>query len=83
MTSVSVQCCWAVGGAPHLVRFQLNGIDHLVEEVLDQWSGADCSFVKLRADDGNLYVLRHDGSGSTESWALTSFRKDPGSYKSS
>lgn len=71
-----VRCCWAVGAVPKLVRFQLDGRDHLVEEILDQWSGAGDSFVKLRADDGNIYVLR--GNVAAESWALTSFRKDIG-----
>jgi hypothetical protein len=82
MTPVHVQCCLAVGGAPQVVRFQLNGTDLLVEEVLDQWTGADCSFLKLRADDGNLYVLRHDGTGARESWVLTSFRKEVNCYRS-
>jgi hypothetical protein len=78
MTPIPVQCCWATVGA-QLVRFQVNGKDLLVEEVLDQWSGKDCSFLKLRADDGNLYVLRRDSTGATmDNWALTSFRKDAG-----
>jgi hypothetical protein len=61
---------------PHLVRFELDGTDHLVEEVLDQWSGAGGSFLKLRADDGNLYVLRRD---VREGWSLTACLRDPGS----
>ncbi len=30
----------------------------MVEEVLDQWYGPSDVFYKVRADDGNLYILR-------------------------
>jgi len=30
-----------------------------VEEVIDRWYGLDHAYFKLRGDDGNLYVLRH------------------------
>jgi len=39
------------------LRFQLNDHEYLVEEVLDQWYGPEHQFFKLRADDGNLYIL--------------------------
>lgn len=55
------------------VRFQLGEREYLIEEVLDQWYGPDGSFFKVRADDGNLYLLRHD-SASGE-WKLESFRR--------
>jgi hypothetical protein len=29
----------------------------MVEEVLDQWYGPSDVFYKVRADDGNLYIL--------------------------
>ena len=40
------------------IRFQLGERDYLVEEVLDQWSSPYDMFFKLRADGGNLYILR-------------------------
>ncbi len=40
------------------VRFRLDGRQYLVEEVLDQWYGPHDAFYKVRADDGNLYILR-------------------------
>ncbi len=30
-----------------------------VEELIDRWYGVDHAYFKLRANDGNLYVLRH------------------------
>lgn len=31
-----------------------------VQEVVDRWYGEDHAYFKLTADDGNLYVIRHD-----------------------
>lgn len=57
------------------VRFCLNGREHLVEEIQDQWYGPNEVFYKLRADDGNLYILRQQTSTPGGSWDLVSFRK--------
>ncbi len=43
-----------------------------VKEVLDQWYGPDYQCFKVLADDGNLYILRHDQREDT--WTLDSFR---------
>lgn len=56
------------------IRFELDGRDYLVEELLDQWYGPDAQFFKVRADDGNLYILRHRTSGGADEWSLESFR---------
>jgi len=44
------------------LRFQLDDHEYFVEEVVDQWYGPDDSFFKVRASDGNLYVLRRRSS---------------------
>ena len=46
------------------VRFQLGDRDYLIEEVLDQWYGPDSTFFKVRADDGNLYILRRKAAAA-------------------
>jgi uncharacterized protein (UPF0128 family) len=56
------------------VRFQLDGNEFEVEEVLDQWYGPDSTFFKVRADDGNLYILSHVTFGERDEWSLESFR---------
>ncbi len=56
------------------VRFQLDGNPYAVEEVLDQWFGPDSTFFKVRADDGNLYILRHLTFSEPDEWSLESFR---------
>jgi hypothetical protein len=55
------------------VRFQLGERDYMVDEVLDQWYGPDDVFFKVRTDDGNLYILRHNTSA--DEWTLESFRQ--------
>ena len=46
-----------------------------VTEVLDRWYGPDYECFKVRADDHNLYVLRHQPGDDT--WSLDAFRRDP------
>jgi hypothetical protein len=55
------------------VRFHLKDRDFIVEELLDQWYGPDDVFFKVRADDGNLYILRHNLP--LDKWSLESFRQ--------
>ena len=59
------------------VRFRLEGCQYLVEEILDQWYGPHDAFYKVRADDGNLYILRQDTSTPEGAWHLVSFRQLP------
>jgi hypothetical protein len=49
----------------------------MVEEVLDQWYGPQDAFYKVRADDGNLYILRRETSTPDGPWHLVSFRQLP------
>lgn len=57
------------------VRFRLEEHEYVVEEVLDQWYGPEDVSFKIRADDGNLYILRHQTSQPDGSWELISFRQ--------
>jgi hypothetical protein len=56
------------------IRFELEDREYLVEEVVDQWYGPDDTFFKVRASDGNLYVLRRRSSSPDGEWTLESFR---------
>jgi uncharacterized protein (UPF0128 family) len=55
------------------VRFRLNGHEYRVEEIQDQWYGPSDTYFKIRADDGNLYILRKELSAPDEHWHLESF----------
>ena len=43
-----------------------------VKEVLDQWYGPEYQCFKVLADDGNLYILRHNQQEDV--WTVDSFR---------
>lgn len=57
------------------LRFCLGERWRQVREVVDRWYGPDCSYFRVRADDGNLYVLRLD-EGAQE-WSLAGYQADP------
>ena len=67
--------CYAGGRADERpIRFRLDDHAYMVEEVLDQWYGPDDAFFKVRADDGNLYILRQNRSKPERAWSLESYR---------
>jgi hypothetical protein len=45
-----------------------------VIEVLDAWLAPDHRYFKLRGDDGDIYIVRHDPRA--DSWELTMFKRD-------
>jgi hypothetical protein len=69
-----VECYSSYKADERPVRFQLNGQDYFVEEVLDRWYGLDGDYFKLRADDGNLYILLRSTSTPEGEWSLESYR---------
>jgi hypothetical protein len=71
---VRVQCYAGRKADERPVRFQLDDHEYLVVEVVDQWHGPEDTFFKVRADDGNLYILKHRQVGDT--WTLESFRRE-------
>jgi hypothetical protein len=71
---VRVECYSGRKADERPVRFQLDGRVYVVEEVLDRWYGPRDAFFKVRASDGNLYILRQDQSTPEGVWHLESFR---------
>jgi hypothetical protein len=57
------------------VRFRLEARQYAVEAVLDKWYDPESIFYKVRADDGNLYILRQQTSTPGGTWDLVSFRE--------
>jgi hypothetical protein len=56
------------------IKFWLGDSVLFVESVEDQWYGPTAAYFRLRADDGNTYVLGHDETN--DEWTLESFRSD-------
>lgn len=69
-----VECYSGCKGDERPVRFRLEAVEYVVEELLDQWYGPDDTFFKVRADDGNTYILKHP-SAPNDDWELVSFRQ--------
>jgi len=70
-----VHCYAGRKGDERPVRFQLGDREYLVEEIIDQWYGPGEIFFKLRADDSNIYIVRHRTSSPEGEWELVSFRE--------
>jgi hypothetical protein len=72
---VEVECYAGRKVEERPLRFRVDGHEYLVREVLDQWYGPEDILFKIRADDGNIYVLRHQTSVPDGEWDLVSFRR--------
>ena len=70
---VQVECYSGRKADERPVRFRLEERDYLVEEILDQWYGTEDVFYKIRANDGDVYILRHQTSTADGIWDLMSF----------
>ena len=73
---LKVECYAGYRADERPLHFSLagGGRDFQVSEVLDQWYGPDYRCFKVRADDGNLYILRHEEQ--EDIWTLDSFRRE-------
>ena len=69
---LDVQCYAGRKADERPVRFRMGDRDYMVEEIVDQWYGPEDQFYKVRADDGNLYILRQNIADGE--WSLESFR---------
>jgi len=74
--AVRVECYSGYKADERPLRFAMGARCYEVSQVLDQWYGADATYFRVRADDGNLYVLRHSSTGQQDLWTLESFRRD-------
>jgi hypothetical protein len=55
------------------LRFVLGEHTYEVETVDDQWYSPSAIYFRVKTNDGNVYVLRHE-EGQDE-WTLEAFRK--------
>ena len=68
---IRVQCYAGHRGEEEPRAFDL-GDRHLeVVEITDRWLAPDHRYFKVQADDGNVYILRHDERAGA--WEMTSF----------
>jgi hypothetical protein len=72
---VRVECYAGSKADERPLVFYLGTRRYQVEEVLDQWYGPDDVYFRVRADDANLYILRHHYPTADDVWTLESFRR--------
>lgn len=65
---VRVECYSGYKADERPIRFEIHGRMFEVKENLDRWYGIDYEYFKVRADDGNDYILKH--SREDDSWEL-------------
>ena len=73
---LQVECYAGYRADERPVRFRFGAAPERtleVQEVLDQWHGVGYRCFRVRADDHNLYVLRHHEG--EDIWTLDSFRQ--------
>jgi hypothetical protein len=72
MNEIHVQCYAGYRADQRPSRFTVRGRNFDVIEVDDQWYSPDATYFRVRAHDGNYYVLRHDEG--QDLWTLDGFR---------
>ena len=77
MSEIRVECYAGYRADQRPLRFILRGRVFEVELVEDQWYAPAAIYFRVRADDGNFYVLRHDEV--QDAWTLDAFRASRGS----
>ena len=72
MTELIVECYSGYKADQRPVRFRLGSQACEIREIEDQWYSPSAIYYRVRVDDGDTYVLRHDETA--DSWSLEAFR---------
>jgi hypothetical protein len=70
---VEVECYSGHRADERPVRFRLGERWITVAEVVDRWYDPEATYFKIRSDDGDVYILRHNERG--DEWGLSSYRR--------
>ena len=71
--TILVECQAGYRGEETPRRFWIG--ERLVEvaEVLDRWLAPDYRYLKVMGNDGDIYIVRHDGAA--DRWEMTMFQR--------
>jgi hypothetical protein len=72
MSDIRVECYAGHRADERPLRFVLRGRPFEIAELDGRWYSPDASYFRVRAEDGNYYVLRHDEV--QDLWTLDGFR---------
>ncbi|HKJ70221.1 MAG TPA: hypothetical protein VKA55_00510 [Gammaproteobacteria bacterium] len=65
------------GPDPRPRAFRLGTARRAVEAVIDRWPGRDHLYLKVRAGDGGIYLLRRERDGRWRLWLYRSTAAGP------
>ncbi len=60
MSEIKVECYAGYKAEQRPLRFTLGERQVVVEEIEDQWYSPSSKYFRVRANDGNVYILLHD-----------------------
>lgn len=72
VNDIRVECYSGHRADERPLRFVLGGRPFEVDELDGRWYSPEATYFRVRANDGNYYVLRHDET--QDSWTLDGFR---------
>lgn len=72
MNEIRVECYAGYRADQRPLRFVLQGHEYAVTDLDGQWYSPGATYFRVRANDGNFYVLRHDEG--QDRWSLDGFR---------
>jgi hypothetical protein len=72
MNDIRVECYAGYRADERPLRFTLRGRVFEVVDVEDRWYSPGAIYFRVRADDGDFYVLRHEEG--IDVWTLDAFR---------
>ena len=72
MAEMRVECYSGYRADERPLRFVICGREFEVAEVEDRWYSPGAIYFRVRATDGNFYVLRHEEG--IDVWTLDAFR---------
>ena len=73
--NLTVECYSGRKADERPLRLCLDGREYRVDAVLDQWYNPESISYKVRAHDGNVYIIRHQTADPDGGWELVSFRR--------
>jgi hypothetical protein len=74
--AIRVECHFGYGGEQEPLAFWLGERRLAVRDIVDRWFSQTQRWFKVDADDGHMYVLRHDEA--TGDWELAAYTRGAG-----
>lgn len=72
MDKIRVECYAGHRADERPLRFSAGERTYQIERVDDKWYSPGATFFRVLADDGNIYVLKHNEARDT--WSIEGFR---------